>query len=1090
MVRRSAPPTDVRFGMTSPSRASRQHQLIRPRHVVTAVLIAHDGARWLPTTLNAVKSSRRPVQRFVAVDTGSVDDTRDLLERSVGASSVISAPRSAGFAAAADRAVAAFARAPALAPSGVEADAIVEWIWLLHDDSAPSPTALELLLEIADEMPSAGVIGPKLRGWDDHRVLVEVGVTVDRGGRRETGLEPGELDHGQHDGDRDVLAVSTAGMLVRRDVWDELGGLDRGLPLFRDDLDFGWRANLAGHRVVVCSRAIVYHAQAAAAGQRRVDSAPPYPRRVDRQAALRTMVVNASPAWLPWIGTRLLLASLLRALAFLLTKRPLDAWDETRAALAVFGRPRALLKARSARKSHWVVPHSDVRRLFAPRGTRIRYYAEALSQRVATVGGDQPNDRRGLIRRVVTRPGVLLVGALLLVALIAQRHVLGGNLHGGALLPAPSGASDLWNTYTQHWHPTGFGSWAAAPPYLAILAVLAWICLGSAPFAVQVLVLGSVPLAGLSAYLAAKPLAPAARVRVWVAATYALLPVVTGAVSTGRLGASVVAILLPWVLSGLARALVPSFAADGARRAAGLRPAWAAVIPLTVATAFDPMVYVLLGAVVVIALVWSLARRAFVRAGRALVLLAAPPLLLLPWTARLVDHPSRLVAGVGQLLPGLQDRALTPVDVLLLRPGGPGMPPVWLEVVVVLAGLAGLLQLTRPGPARLGWLLALTGLVGGLVVTHVPVRVEGGSAVEVPGWPGTSTALIGAGLLMAAAVAGARLRARLSAASFGWRQPVALLITAAAVATPVAAAAMWLGRGTGPLLRDGATEVLPAFIRDPAASHGQPRTVVLRPSTASPVGVPTSSASATDLVQYALLRDRSPRLGDADLPPDATQVATLDTAVADLAGGFGQKAATELAHAGVRYVMTPQADDGGLSTRIATAGGLLPKTTDSGWTVWQVQTDAGRVALATEGDNTWRLADASGDVGAHATPITVPYAPNPRLLVLAEAPSPNWRAVAVGATKGARVPLAATTLDGMQAFRLPAAGGDVVIERAPDQRADWLVFQLVGLLVVIGAAIPGGRRVARRGPGRRGRPRAAPQPDDEAGVRAPLGASS
>jgi GT2 family glycosyltransferase len=109
------------------------------------------------------------------------------------------------------------------------------------------------MLEIADEMPSAGVIGPKLRGWDNHRVLLEVGVTADRGGRRETGLEPGELDHGQHDGraNSDVLAVSTAGMLVRRDVWDQLGGLDRELPLFRDDLDFGWRANLAGHRVVV-----------------------------------------------------------------------------------------------------------------------------------------------------------------------------------------------------------------------------------------------------------------------------------------------------------------------------------------------------------------------------------------------------------------------------------------------------------------------------------------------------------------------------------------------------------------------------------------------------------------------------------------------------------------------------------------------------------------------------------------------------------------------------------------------------------------------------------------------------------------------
>jgi len=506
---------------------------------------------------------------------------------------------------------------------------------------------------------------------------------------------------------------------------------------------------------------------------------------------------------------------------------------------------------------------------------------------------------------------------------------------------------------------------------------------------------------------------------------------------------------------------------------------------------------VLLGTIVFISVVWALAQRAFVRAGGALVLLVVPPVLLLPWSARLIAHPALIVAGVGQVSPGLQSRELAPIDVLLLHPGGPGMPPVWLEAVVVLAGFAGLLQLTRPGPARLGWLVALVGLVGGLVVAHVRVSVPSGTgtAVAVPGWPGTATAVIGAGLLMAAAVAGARLRARLSAANFGWRQPLALLMTAAAVATPIAAGVLWLGRGAGPLLSDGSTEVLPAFVRDASASRGQPRTVVLRPPTALPVGVPTSSeassdALSSDTVTYALLRDRSPRLGDADLPPDPEQVALLDTAIADLAGGFGQRAATALAHAGVRYVLTPQSDDGGLGTRMATAGGLLPKTTDGGWTVWQLQTDAGRLAIATQGDDTWRLADSAGVVGRHSDPITVPYAPNPRLLVLAEAPSPNWRAVAIGATKGAQVPLATTTLDGMQAFELPTSGGQIVVDRAPDRRADWLVFELVTLLVVIGAAIPSGRRVGQHGAGGGRRAGESGQADERSGTRDPIGAPS
>src|SRR5690606_2272724 len=119
-----------------------------------------------------------------------------------------------------------------------------EWVWLLHDDCAPDVNALRALLAAADRDPKAAILGPQLREWHDRRVLLEIGVTVSRSGRRDTGLEPKEYDQGQHDeihGVRDVLSVSTAGMLIRLDVWEELSGLDPSLPLFRDDLDLCWR---------------------------------------------------------------------------------------------------------------------------------------------------------------------------------------------------------------------------------------------------------------------------------------------------------------------------------------------------------------------------------------------------------------------------------------------------------------------------------------------------------------------------------------------------------------------------------------------------------------------------------------------------------------------------------------------------------------------------------------------------------------------------------------------------------------------------------------------------------------------------------
>ena len=589
------------------SSAIRHDHLVRPRHVVTAVLVAHDGARWLPTTLHAVKTQRRPVQRFVAVDTGSRDGTRELLERAVGASSVLDAPREMGFGAAVAMATAAFDHAPGLASTRSDSGAVVDWLWLLHDDSAPAPRALEALLELADEMPSAAVIGAKLQGWDNQRMLLEVGATLDRGGRRETWLEPGELDHGQHDGDRDVLAVSTAGMLVRRDVWEDLGGFDPALPLFRDDTDFGWRANLAGHRVVICSRAVLRHAQAATSGLRPIACGPSQPRRLDRQSALWTMLVNCSAAWLPWTILRVMFAGVVRSSLFVVAKRPFDAWDEMRATISILIRPLPLMRARRVRRATRRIPPREVRPLFAPRGTRLRRYGESARERLTDIGrrdDEAITDDRGLFRRLVTQPGLVLVLALLIVSCIAERHVLMGTLHGGMLLPAPPSAGDLWKTYTASWHDTGFGSTTDAPPYLGIVAMVGAVLFGSAHLAVKVMLLGSVPIAGIAAYIAARPIVTTNRVRVWLAATYALLPVASGSIASGGLArqSHSPSCLLFCCSSG--ESLLPplyaharaerSTARRSGRRVVGVRPAWPAGLVLALGAAFDPLLYVLL----------------------------------------------------------------------------------------------------------------------------------------------------------------------------------------------------------------------------------------------------------------------------------------------------------------------------------------------------------------------------------------------------------------------------------------------------------------------------------------------------------------
>src|SRR4051812_21317161 len=118
-------------------------RLAHPHHRVTAVVVAHDGARWLPDVLRAVGTQTRPAQRVVAVDTGSTDESYDLLVAALGADRVLRLPASTGYGAAV---AAALAHADEVAPDGSlprrraadeEQREFVPWVWLLHDDSAP-----------------------------------------------------------------------------------------------------------------------------------------------------------------------------------------------------------------------------------------------------------------------------------------------------------------------------------------------------------------------------------------------------------------------------------------------------------------------------------------------------------------------------------------------------------------------------------------------------------------------------------------------------------------------------------------------------------------------------------------------------------------------------------------------------------------------------------------------------------------------------------------------------------------------------------------------------------------------------------------
>lgn len=1049
--------------------------MLRRYHHVTAVLVSHDGAVWLPAALTTLAGQTRPPDAVVGVDTGSTDGSLGQLRSAFGADRVVAGDSNLGFGDAVRAGVAQVGRVQ-VAPSADPVEELVEWLWLLHDDSAADPACLEALLNTADDFPSASILGPKILGWHDRRLLLEVGVSITSSGRRYTGLERREHDQGQHDGVRDVLAVSSAGMLVRREVWQHLDGFDRALPLFRDDVDFCWRAHLAGERVLIATDAVLHHREAAAHGRRADDSAP-RPHRIDREASVHVLLAHTSAVAGPFLALRLLIVSAVRSIAYLLGKDFDAARDEVGAVLDVALHPARLHASRRLSSKTASEPYSVIRSLRPSVWAQARQGLElvagiattsstTLSASVSAIDSGPIDDDSayldsvgpGWIRRALVRPSVFFISVLTLFALIAMRTLWWGDgvLQGGALLPSLPGASDLWGSYSEAWHNIGPGSAAPAAPYLMLIFGLAFLLLGKAQLAVTVIVVLGVPLAAWSMYFATRGLVSGRAVRIWAGAAYALIPAVTGALSSGRIGTVMAAILLPFV----ARSFVRIVGRRGTfRRAAGtalLLAALAAVLPFTWLLAFAQAVAF---SVLLIARkgesAWPVIRRLTLA-------VFAPIALLLPWSIGLFTHPAKFLLQPGIESVSISDPTVNSIDVFLLHPGGAGMTPLWVTFGILVAGFAALLRRNRVAYILACWVLAGGALLIGVLQTVISVTpIDSVTAIRT--WPGGATLVFSAALILAASIATDGLRERMVGVSFNIDQPFIVFAVVVAVFAPVLSAGYWFSAAAGQLHKAPLAAV-PAFVEADALGGQAPRTLVL-------------GQDRDGAVQYTLVNGAGPTLGSADAGPPGAVWAAFDPLVAGLASGRGGDEVAGLAGYGVRYVLLAAGTSKALIPTLDSEPGLRRLSSASGEVLWRIAGVTSRARLA-DGATQSALDVVVAPVGAAWVGIDpyldqlIPAGPVDRELVVGAVAEPGWQATVIGPDGTVQQVLAAKVPTGQlswsQGFSAPASSSRVVISFDQGQRTRWLWLQLIVLFVLVVLALPS-------------RQRRDPDPDDDIG---------
>ena len=1012
---------------------------------VTAILVSHDGQTWLPEAIAAISAQTRRIDRIIAVDTGSIDNSAKMLANA--GLTVVKTDRDAGFGDAIALALGSAKR--------LKSDDQEELLWILHDDCAPSRTALQYLIEGLADKPQVAFVGPKLLGWYDRRQLLEVGISIAVNGARWTGLDPREQDQGQHDQPAEVLSVSTAAMLVRRKIFEDLGGLDPNLALFRDDVDLGWRARVAGFSVLTAPQALVYHVEAASSERRSVDVEEAFlhrPRLLDRKNAAYVLLANASWWLLPWIALQIVGSAAIRAIGYLIAKLPGYAADEIAAVGLLIIKPQDLLAARKLRKSKRLLSPRTIREFIPPPGSQIRLAIEQANyalrkyfkpNQISDEDLDEPmsyadigvidenfDDQDVVIKSkksnwhtLRNRPLLFGLAATFLISLIASRHRF-GSLSGGALASSPGGAMDLISKYIESWHIVGLGSAASSPPWIVILAIASAITFGKVWLFITILFLLMPTLAFFVMYRSAKRFGLSIHVAVIGGLLYAFSPAIWNSINQGRLGTLVVALIAPIFLSLMPRAI--NFEVISWRRIyslsllASLLAAFSAIFLAIWTLLFIALIGFALNErrseIQGTGIVKFLMTAELSRIRRMFAFLVIPALLNFPWSASLILHPSKILLEPGLVLSGG-----SVLENLLLNPGGISGIPIWIVAPFIIFLIA--LILTKRFPLEVLAAIYLLTLVVLLSQVHIDGHGSSGSV-----WTGSIIIFIQILLLIPALQVATDLIPNLRNSRLGLGHFASVFAVFFATLSLLATSAWAVTGGANSIVSSGRAEIVPAFIASLSDTPIRPKTLVI--------------GRTENQLKYFITRGSDLQIGDPDVAVETPKA--ISTAIVDLLSGTGITSSKVLGAYGIQYLYLKNPVDENVARTIDGIGGFTRSSATNSGIIWQIVGSNSRVsALDATGVTTGLNSNRIGATDELRAPGAV---------TIAEKFDAGWKLI----VNGKDIKLLQSPI-GLPYFEVEEVGAFSLIHDGTKHRA-LISLQLISLLVVLVLALPAGRR--------------------------------
>lgn len=216
-----------------------------------SIIIPHwNGRHHLDDCLNSLRQQTFTDFEVILVDNGSTDGSQTYVRDCFPEVQLIELGENRGFTGACNRGYAA--------SQG-------EFVVLLNNDTEVEIGWLAAIVQTFYAQPHVGVVASKMLLFDQRDYLHTAGDFY-----RLDGI-PGnrgvwQRDVGQYDRAEIVFSACGGAAAYRRTMLEEIGFLDDDFYFSCEDVDMGWRANLASWQVMYVPTAVVYHKLKATGG--------------------------------------------------------------------------------------------------------------------------------------------------------------------------------------------------------------------------------------------------------------------------------------------------------------------------------------------------------------------------------------------------------------------------------------------------------------------------------------------------------------------------------------------------------------------------------------------------------------------------------------------------------------------------------------------------------------------------------------------------------------------------------------------------------------------------------------------------------